>query len=396
MKKFILRIVACFAMAAMISTCFGTVGTALADDVAHTGELTVAGNESWWGQHDTTMTEVLGDVALEDVTYIRFYADAGFVLGYNNGAVDWFQTDKVTEYKMEDLNKDPYKWTLAIIANETVGTEITVKWEVYTAGAAVEEPVAEEPKAEEPVAEAPASGDLVITFAGLGHTGYGYVATDNGDAVDVTISGQYQEIQYALPEVVDLAAYTTLIVDVTSSAQLDIKLVNPEAVLNEYSQLTPFLDFYTAEGAITAPITIDLAAYADKDLSQINFMAMVGDTTTLTIKSITFVGAAKQDVEEPKTEEPVEEPKTEEPVEEPKTEEPVETPETTDGETKDGREVLAGETIYVVKKGDCLWAIAKKFLGKGSQYTELFERNKDIIKDATLIFPSQEIIIPAK
>ena len=31
--------------------------------------------------------------------------------------------------------------------------------------------------------------------------------------------------------------------------------------------------------------------------------------------------------------------------------------------TKDGRAVYAGEQVYVVKKGDCLWAIARTFLG---------------------------------
>ena len=65
--------------------------------------------------------------------------------------------------------------------------------------------------------------------------------TRNGDVVDVTIASQYQEIQYILPDVVDLAAYTTLIVDVTSNAQLDIKLVDPNATLNEYSQKAPSL-----------------------------------------------------------------------------------------------------------------------------------------------------------
>lgn len=139
------------------------------------------------------------------------------------------------------------------------------------------------------VAKAEVSDDLVISFATLTAGGYGYNATVNGDVVDVTIASQYQEIQYVLPEVVDLAAYTTLIVDVTSNAQLDIKLVDPNAEVNEYSQLAPFHDGYTAEGqAITEPITIDLTAFADKDLSQINFMAM-GNDTVFTIKSITFV-----------------------------------------------------------------------------------------------------------
>ena len=138
-------------------------------------------------------------------------------------------------------------------------------------------------------AEAPVSNDLVINFATLTAGGYGYEATVNGDVVDVSIASQYQEIQYILPEIVDLAAYTTLIVDVTSNAQLDIKLVDPNAEVNEYSQLAPFHDGYTAEGqAITEPVYIDLAAFADKDLSQINFMAM-GNDTVFTIKSITFV-----------------------------------------------------------------------------------------------------------
>jgi len=105
-------------------------------------------------------------------------------------------------------------------------------------------------------------------------------------------------------------------------------------------------------------------------------------------------------VEEPKEEAPVEEPKEEAPVEEPKKEAPVEEPKeeapATSDNTTTGREVKEGETVYTVKKGDCLWTIAKTFLGKGARYTELFERNSDILTDATLIKKGQEIIIPAK
>ena len=64
--------------------------------------------------------------------------------------------------------------------------------------------------------------------------------------------------------------------------------------------------------------------------------------------------------------------------------------------TTDGRAVYAGETVYVVKKGDCLWNIAKQLLGRGTKYKELFTRNSDIIKKAELIFPGQELIVPAK
>ena len=101
--------------------------------------------------------------------------------------------------------------------------------------------------------------------------------------------------------------------------------------------------------------------------------------------------------EEPTVDEPVaEEPTVDEPVaEEPTVDEPVVAPETSDNTTS-GREVKEGETVYTVQKGDCLWAIARQFLGNGSKYTELFDRNGDILTDATVIIPGQEIIIPAK
>ena len=135
--------------------------------------------------------------------------------------------------------------------------------------------------------QAPADNGTVINFADLTAGGYGYEAVIEDGGVNVTIAGQYQEIQYILPSVVDLAQYQWLIIDVTSNSQLDIKLVNPEAELNEYSQATPFKDNYTAEGAITEPVYIDLAEFADYDLSQINFMAMTNNCE-FTLNNMTF------------------------------------------------------------------------------------------------------------
>lgn len=42
---------------------------------------------------------------------------------------------------------------------------------------------------------------------------------------------------------------------------------------------------------------------------------------------------------------------------------------------------------YTVVKGDCLWNIAKKYYGDGSQYTKIYEANKDKIKKPSLIYP---------
>ncbi len=235
----------------------------------------VAADATWWTQIPLTKDELFAGVAEADITGFKFTGDTDFIIAYNDGTSTWIQKEPAASFELTkaDINfaDDVYYFCFVLSKGDSVVYNLA--WDVLTGGAA---------------AEAPAE-DLVIKFADLTAGGYGYEAAVNGDAVDVTIASQYQEIQYILPEVVDLAAYKTLIVDVTSNAQLDIKLVDPNAELNQYSQKAPFHDGYTAEGqAITEPIYIDLTAFADKDLAQINFMAM-GNDTAFTIKSITFV-----------------------------------------------------------------------------------------------------------
>ena len=52
-------------------------------------------------------------------------------------------------------------------------------------------------------------------------------------------------------------------------------------------------------------------------------------------------------------------------------------------------------TTYTVKKGDCLWNIAKSIYGDGSKYTKIYEANKDKITNANLIYAGQVLIIPS-
>lgn len=49
---------------------------------------------------------------------------------------------------------------------------------------------------------------------------------------------------------------------------------------------------------------------------------------------------------------------------------------------------------YTVVRDDCLWNIAKKFYGNGSQYTKIYNANKDKIKSPNLIYPGQVLTIP--
>lgn len=49
---------------------------------------------------------------------------------------------------------------------------------------------------------------------------------------------------------------------------------------------------------------------------------------------------------------------------------------------------------YTVRKGDSLWKIAKEQLGSGTLWTELYEANKNRIKDPNLIYAGQVLTIP--
>ena len=53
-----------------------------------------------------------------------------------------------------------------------------------------------------------------------------------------------------------------------------------------------------------------------------------------------------------------------------------------------------GTQYYVIKSGDTLSAIAKQVYGDANKYPKIFEANREVIKDANLIFPGQKIRIP--
>jgi LysM repeat protein len=52
------------------------------------------------------------------------------------------------------------------------------------------------------------------------------------------------------------------------------------------------------------------------------------------------------------------------------------------------------EEFYEIQKGDTLGAIAKRYYGKASQYTRIFEANRNVIDDPDKIYPGQKIRIP--
>ena len=56
----------------------------------------------------------------------------------------------------------------------------------------------------------------------------------------------------------------------------------------------------------------------------------------------------------------------------------------------------AAAVFHTVVKGDTLWKIAEKTLGKGSRYPEIFEANRPMLSDPDKIYPGQVLRIPAK
>lgn len=62
---------------------------------------------------------------------------------------------------------------------------------------------------------------------------------------------------------------------------------------------------------------------------------------------------------------------------------------------KSNRSQPKQEKTYVVKSGDTLWKIAKRFYGNGAKYTEIYNANRSVIgSNPNLIKPGQKFIIP--
>ena len=53
-------------------------------------------------------------------------------------------------------------------------------------------------------------------------------------------------------------------------------------------------------------------------------------------------------------------------------------------------------TTYTVVKGDTLSAIAKRHLGNANDWRQIFEANRDILKDPDRIQPGQVLKIPGR
>jgi hypothetical protein len=56
--------------------------------------------------------------------------------------------------------------------------------------------------------------------------------------------------------------------------------------------------------------------------------------------------------------------------------------------------VAAGGGVYIVRRGNSLWVIARQIYGKGFRYTAIYSANRDQIRDPNLIYPGQTFKLP--
>ena len=56
--------------------------------------------------------------------------------------------------------------------------------------------------------------------------------------------------------------------------------------------------------------------------------------------------------------------------------------------------VPASAADYTVRRGDSLWKIAKEQLGSGTRWTQIYNANRDVIRDPNLIYTGQTLHIP--
>lgn len=53
-----------------------------------------------------------------------------------------------------------------------------------------------------------------------------------------------------------------------------------------------------------------------------------------------------------------------------------------------------GLSSYTVRAGDCLWNIAKRYLGNGSRWPEIYELNRDKVSNPNVIRVGQVLVMP--
>jgi nucleoid-associated protein YgaU len=50
--------------------------------------------------------------------------------------------------------------------------------------------------------------------------------------------------------------------------------------------------------------------------------------------------------------------------------------------------------VIIIRRGDTLWQIAERHYGSGARYTQIFQNNRDQIRNPNRIYPNQRFTVP--
>lgn len=131
-KKFILQVVAWLLTVAMLLPSAGAAITevyAAESKAAYSGSVTFS-DSSWWTEKEASQTDLLGSIDPQDVSYIRFYSDTTFNIGYSGVNADWVVGEAQTSYDVSDIKWTDMLFKFGLSKND--GVMYTIKWDVYT------------------------------------------------------------------------------------------------------------------------------------------------------------------------------------------------------------------------------------------------------------------------
>ena len=195
----------------------------------------------------------------------------------------------------------------------------------------------------------------------------------------LTYNGEKEKLRFpVLPEEITIKkGLTSKSVDIQGLGEVVI-MQDPTAIVISFSSFFPSTPFPGVQFEdLTPPSDLKdkITVWQKSDLPDFSYSEQGGDVGSLhyslTLKEYKEVHARQVKID----------------TQAKKATAPAETPARTDNR--------AQEKTYTVKKGDCLWNIAAKYLGSGSRYTEIAKLNSDKIKNPNLIYPGQVLTIPA-
>ena len=210
----------------------------------------------------------------------------------SNDVVTWTSSDtKVATVDKNGKVKAVKEGKVTITATTMSGKTASVAINVYGGPNATPTPKpTQAPKPTAKPSNPSASSDVVYNFGELTPGGYGYEATPNGKAADVTFAGQYQEVQYDLPKAVDMKDCEKLTIKLKTASLSDavaIKVITTDAALDEWNNPTPAFIQWGFVSDSVVEFEVPLADLAGKKVSRITFMANDG-ACAATVYNVTF------------------------------------------------------------------------------------------------------------